>query len=644
MATNYTSDPYVLVQYVHDGEPGMSVYAVEMEDPAVDDPRVAQLPGASGTSYVFHYRMLAGEAIAAPYPLNLIMGLLPCVNSVSNLFTTDAAVPNGFYFEDAASQRTWFIDHKSGAWAVSGDSQFRARHLDPATTLVPVRQDADAALTAPGDCIPLLIANISTGKFGVFSSAARDRTEPLPILYSTEWPTNPPASRWAKPSPTPGENKVNTTPLLLGLPGVIGFAAGEVVFDSRNPTMSTSGSHFTAFTARILAPLESVSSRPLFHRCLPTWPARRAPTSPSTAIPGIQQAVTLAAKTGVLPSPGQVDRVGCLPPACWYFAVSSMTGPWAPPTSQPPRRRSMFSNPTLTASERDALIALGSGGNWAGKVAELYALSRNPQGLVGSGWNVGLEPFDGQAICRSRSPRSAHSCPRLESRPPGSRDTPPRAGFVTVVENNHHSLGEAPVSMHVIRVDSSRRYRGALKTILPVNVFDEKITLRHTADFGGNVDDIAYAWWYHEEDGSVKTGHIPGGNNGDSPAWSPFGNADGVAGRNQVDLNGNPALLLADNLFFAHYRHRDALVADTSWSAWAGAANSSIRDLDSDGNPDYRAQLATGWVKRVLDAVNPYEARIRNLNRQQPRHRRQHDSTVGRAVRRPGRVELAIRR
>ncbi|MCK6500541.1 MAG: hypothetical protein L6Q38_13790, partial [Nitrospira sp.] len=33
VATNYTSDPYVLVQYVHDGEPGMSVYAVELEDP-----------------------------------------------------------------------------------------------------------------------------------------------------------------------------------------------------------------------------------------------------------------------------------------------------------------------------------------------------------------------------------------------------------------------------------------------------------------------------------------------------------------------------------------------------------------------------------------------------------------------------------
>ncbi|MBL9135673.1 MAG: hypothetical protein JNK85_07390 [Verrucomicrobiales bacterium] len=618
VATNYTSDPYVLVQYVHDGEPGMSVYAVELEDPTVDDPRVAQLPGASGTSYVFHYRMLAGEAIAAPYPLNLIIGLTPCVNSVSNLFATDTAVPNGFYFEDVANQRTWFIDHKSGAWAVSGDSQFRARYFYPLADdfWYPSDNDADAALTTTGDCIPLLNATLATGKFGVFSSVARDRTEPLPILYSTEWPTNPPVLKVGETlTYAGGENKADN-PDAPGLPGVLGFAAGEIVFDSRNPTMSTSASLISAFTARIIAPLEErLVASPL--QSLPSNLA--SPSSPDITVdgdtwyfnklsPSLQKRVfyrPLAKVNASDPAPGVLGIRGF---------VNDRTLGASDLTAAPPPLYVLEPN-VLTASERDALIALGSGGNWAAKVAELYALSRNPKDLIGSGWNVGLEPFDGQR--NLPKPLTALGPGLALVTNPALLDpaTPPRAGFVTVVENNHDSLGEAPVSMHVIRVDPSRRYRGALKTILPVNVFDEKITLRHTADFGGNVDEIAYAWWYHEEDGSVKTGHVPGGNNGDSPAWSPFGNADGVDGRNQVDLNGNPTLLLADNLFFAHYRHRNALAADTSWSDWAGAANSSIRDLDSDGKPDYRAQLATGWVKRVLDAVNPYEARIREFGR-----------------------------
>ena len=33
-------------------------------------------------------------------------------------------------------------------------------------------------------------------------------------------------------------------------------------------------------------------------------------------------------------------------------------------------------------------------------------------------------------------------------------------------------------------------------------------------------------------------------------------------------------------------------------------------DADLDGYMDYRAQLVMGWLKRVIDRVNPYEARI----------------------------------
>lgn len=75
--------------------------------------------------------------------------------------------------------------------------------------------------------------------------------------------------------------------------------------------------------------------------------------------------------------------------------------------------------------------------------------------------------------------------------------------------------------------------------------------LRHTADFGGNVDEVAYAWWYREEDGRTKPGQHPGGLAG-APLWeaaAAFSSADGRPGLVQVELNGDPTLLLADNLF-----------------------------------------------------------------------------------------------
>ena len=60
---------------------------------------------------------------------------------------------------------------------------------------------------------------------------------------------------------------------------------------------------------------------------------------------------------------------------------------------------------------------------------------------------------------------------------------PTQISYVTVAENNSDSLGGAPVVLHIVKVDKSQRYRGAIKTILSDNVFDENIVLRHTGRF-----------------------------------------------------------------------------------------------------------------------------------------------------------------
>ena len=62
-------------------------------------------------------------------------------------------------------------------------------------------------------------------------------------------------------------------------------------------------------------------------------------------------------------------------------------------------------------------------------------------------------------------------------------------GYITVAYNNDASLGGLPVSLQVIQVGCTKNhlgedstYRGNLLVINSDNLFDEKLTLRHTGD------------------------------------------------------------------------------------------------------------------------------------------------------------------
>ena len=200
--------------------------------------------------------------------------------------------------------------------------------------------------------------------------------------------------------------------------------------------------------------------------------------------------------------------------------------------------------------------------------------------------------------------------------------------YITLAENNHPDAGGA-ISLHVIRI-GEERLRGAIKLIEAANVFDEKINLQHNGDFGGNSEDLYYEWWYREVDNLNNVG-LPGGD----PEWLPYQKGKGL---HKIAFSGNPTVMLTDNLFYVRYGHEDEFVVDQSialnavtdahWRLvdinddsdtylkgvpprtpfqWAGSANSPQRQAD--GSLRYIPQLVMGWVKRVLDRVNPYEAR-----------------------------------
>ncbi|MCI0538335.1 MAG: hypothetical protein L0Z50_24270, partial [Verrucomicrobiales bacterium] len=217
----------------------------------------------------------------------------------------------------------------------------------------------------------------------------------------------------------------------------------------------------------------------------------------------------------------------------------------------------------------------------------------------------------------------------------------PEISWVTVAENNDASQEGSPITLHVIMVDRRQRYRGAIQTIASDNVFDENLMLRHTGDFGANADELFFEWWYRPDDGSLNVPPPDLVKAGQPNPWKLFPDPTGHRGRNryQILLKGNPnapEALLADTFWFCRYRHENDETDGTKWNVpqrdatgtviddavnftWAGAGNSDpFNDLDLDGIPDYRAQLAQGWIKRVLDAVNPYEARIREFEGENP--------------------------
>ncbi|MEN9732175.1 MAG: hypothetical protein RLZ45_170, partial [Verrucomicrobiota bacterium] len=196
------------------------------------------------------------------------------------------------------------------------------------------------------------------------------------------------------------------------------------------------------------------------------------------------------------------------------------------------------------------------------------------------------------------------------------------SGYLTLAENNDPTATGA-VALHVIQL-SQERFRGSIQVLTPQDAFSEKINLQHTGDFGGNTATVYYQWWVRDVCPLSEAGtpDAPG-----QTAWQVYTQGLGL---NSIAFTGRPDITLADKFFFVRYGGKDELgtVSDSSWRGvlpddpapdwsrpkekpvpfqWAGAANSP--QLQADGSRRYLPQLVMGWVKRVLDQINPYEAR-----------------------------------
>jgi hypothetical protein len=557
---SFTSQPYVLVQYTDTriNQIGMRLYAIEVQDEAM--------------GYVFEYPIVAGEPVVAPYPLNEVIGASP---------------PSEIYGEpgEPDKQISYWEDHKGAPWCISGNTflySYFYYPLDP-TFWHPEKQAGETI------CFSMV-----------------DETTPQQIRYDSTWPDAVPILKVGETLTFSGGEYRKDHPSAPGLPGVLGWSAGQILFDTLNPLMDPD-LFFNMYQVRLAQVLEEIS----VDFDTPHMPESLKPTSGNTVSGNKWMFNSLSAG---LKNRFYYDYI--LKKLCFIGLLNDKDLGNASLTEAPPSIYVLQPN-IMTIREKEELIALpGVNNAFRQAVEQLYSLSRDPYGF-NKPYTVGIskvekaDPVSGEIFevtmqTSASGPGLAVFCNPFLVGP----TAPYTSGYVVLAENNLSSLGSLPVSLHIIKIDKQERYRGSIKVVESDNVFDEKIMLRHTADFGSNPDDLIFEWWYREEDGVDQ---LPPGMS-QSGVWKLFPDNSGRngLGMNEICMAGTGKILLVDNLFFVRYRHQNSPDSPESWTVWAGAAN-NYPHMNI-----YQAQLAYGWVKRVFLGINPYEVLINDFSGDSP--------------------------
>lgn len=652
---SYTSEPFVLLEYFDTAlsEHRMAVYVI----------------GHESDIYKFRYNVTATQPIRAPYPLDTVTSLgVNDTNQFDNLdnpatpVANDGRISGTYYINGStaavgADQAVWWMDAMGNAWAISGPVQrktsngdliagsFTSPHLY-AGFFYNLREDfwhPDVSKRA-GDPVPWLPGLLNSHGTVLPASVSGPEGVPTPIRFDTRWPDNVPilkvgetlsfsGGEYKSDNPTTIRNgEVVETP---GLPGVVGWAAGQILFDSANPAMRSN--LVTSFTARLMNPLAELSVR---------LAQVEVTAQDNTFQPA--SADKISVRNGVWKFPklsASLQKRILYDPILQKLVLLGYVSERKlgdPNLTSAPDPVYVLEPNILTVTEAQELAGLFAGSKWGSAVNTLYHLSRDPNGIfpdagslptteaaadVSSPYAAGLE--------LKRPPNPAKNYPgsiyfdannrtHSASFGPGLALVPNddllrlgasqfAEGYVTLVENAHPDNPQlGPLSLFVVKLDRTQRYRGAIKTVVSQNVFDEKLVIKHTGDFGANLGEVEYEWWFTPAaPGEVGTPNAP----------TPLANWQRLPGQSQnvVLLQGNPTLLLGDMQFFCRYKHRTepdfSAVANTPFPwQWAGAGNSP--QLQANGTLKYLPQLVMGWVKRVLDRVNPYEARFNDFSSQ----------------------------
>ena len=665
-STTYTSDPFVLGQYTDaaTGQPGMIAYRVQetrtgtgtVTFPARDakthlpvDEEGEPVPQPVNPRYEFSTVTFAGDLVTPFYPINRVSGgrILPQNDGSNQSFRVELDPAPAF------DQQTLWHDKNEVPWVVAGDVEDNAKNRVPGRFeyrfWYPLAQGfwlgegTEAKANGTPVCwLPPVGQNDPLTKFtdGTFKAQAID--------YNAYWKENYPVLKRGETLAYAGGEYKADHPAAPGLPAVINWASGEVAFDSATPDMAINDDDLESFNARFMRLLDIVSV---------DYAKEKMPDDLSPANP---------AKVSVSGSRWYFKELsGALSRRFYYDTLQAklvfrgtVNGLESgdPSLTRPPLAIAQILPNVITEGDVTTLKNLASGNSeWAEAVEQLFKQS-NPVGhaesqsapLVGSPHGLRLaapgertvkflkeDGTEEEVTTKFRSLKSLGTGATLVPNPESFLEAAGEERYVTVVENNDEKVNGA-VTLHVVRL-GDERYRGAISVITPQDAFDEKVELTHSGDFGGTTDEIYYQWWVQDVaplDGLQTPDQSTTG-------WSIYQQGKGL---HSIRFTGRPDLILADKLFYVRYGHADELakietqtrvdagsVRDTAWRLvdldaaspnwapaasaadrvpyqWSGAANSP--QLQASGAHRFLPQLLMGWVKRVLDAVNPYEARF----------------------------------
>ena len=455
-----------------------------------------------------------------------------------------------------------------------------------------------------GTCVPWMSQYVQAG---VTPGTTRALGEPVLVGYQISWPSSVAGLQFGETLTTPAH----------GLPDLLNFASARVIYDDGSPQ----GTNWADSLVRIFDPLSE--------RTIQLSNTFKLPTAIATAndrgrlvFPDLPYPLRIRLFYDILN-----ERLSF---GGWYDPAFGTGEPLLLPNILSPR-------------ERDRIKQLDGTNTVSGfdqDIDRLYDLTRNPNQVDVDRTNgpdkqlrVGLitQIRDGfkeiliGPVVPGPNTNFITWTTNVLTQPVGSRVTNvvqeqfgdlPKAltaglrsgsGYVTIVENDDARLPGQPIGLHILYVTNSL-FRGDLKVLPSDNVFDERVTLRHSGDFGGEPQNYEFEWYYQPDQNGVSPSFpvlTAGQTNWNGWIRFPTPPSGTTNGANDITLGeGNTLsslLVLCDNWLLCRYRGlRNGVPTD--WSDWVGAIG---------GN---RAQLAEGWVKRVIAGLNPFDARTKDFH------------------------------
>ena len=596
------TDPYVLIKYWSEdlGRWAFRTFYVTATGAGFDE---------------FFYSGEAGTAVAPPYPLSLLPGC-------------DRTRAVGQAVNDVQPPPPFFKDYKNGLWSKSaGDGSMLFWYpLQPGFVYDITNNDFPDE--AEGQCVPWM------GRLRTEEGGTLPPNLPLEVKYSFTWPSQ-------APQLIPGESLLKQK---RGLPNIYQQDAVEVVFDEHREAMEATGGAAPEDT--LVQLIDPLNPRFVYLDSLEGLGSTLDPSTGWRIITGDAD--------GLMKLPVSIRerlRYDPLNKRLIFRGVFDDTIAGEPlllvniMSFREARKLKV-----LDGSSEDAEIDSNNACDdpdaacgWAEAVEALLRLTRNPNGINVICIDSQIDSND-ERICVDDRPvergelLAAFVDPVVERegyqegdpnqgliepfqatgvRPALTAGATQSVGWVTLAFNNDPTLNPAPVSINIIRVDCLRQppppdpaeifssYQGQLNVIMPDNIFDEQLTLRHSGDFGGRSDDLEFEWYFQPDLDGTPPSPLPNPDTGQLNGWQRFP-VDDPQGAVEITVEGANIQTLSDNWYLARYRGLPVCNNQSEWSLWAGGPGSTPLDQ--------RAQLGLGWVKRVIERLNPFEARVQDFH------------------------------